>query len=221
MGKRILIFIIVVLCLFVGFRVWQKEDSKIIIQTQNNPTNNSKENNTDQNGNLNKQIFITGWLPYWAKAEGAKSLENNISAFDEIHPFAFGVNPDGTLNDTLKIKNAPWPDLKKEKIDLVPTILWGDAAGMHKVFSDQSLLKNHINSIDKLLVENNFSGVDIDYEGKDVADRDLFSNFIKLLHQKLSGDYKKLNCTKLVLKMTFLLAGPARGRCRGPMITMF
>lgn len=147
----------------------------------------------------NQPLFITGWLPYWSKSGGAASFEENISAFNEIHPFAFEVNSDGSLKDVLKIKSTPWPDLtnqaKNKNVSIIPTILWGDAAAMHNVFSNYNLLSNHVDSIDKMITDNNFSGIDMDYEGKDVADLGLFSSFLGRLHEKLASESKTINCT--------------------------
>lgn len=144
-------------------------------------------------------FFVSAWLPYWAKENVAASFEKNISNFDEIHPFSFGVDSYGGLKDTLKIGLAPWPQLQKDakekKVSVVPTILWGDAKAMHAVFGDSNLLNNHIENIANLLEKNDFSGVDIDYEGKDVADKDIFSVFLQKLHEKLISSKKTLNCT--------------------------
>jgi len=144
-------------------------------------------------------IFVSGWLPYWEKEKGAASLEGNMDIFNEINPFAFEVNQNGNLLDIAKINSAPWLKLIKEakekNVNIVPTILWGDAAAMHKIFTDKSLMLNHIDAVLLMLEKNNFSGVDIDYEGKDVADRDNFTLFLKSLDEKLKNKNKTLSCT--------------------------
>lgn len=146
-----------------------------------------------------QDFFISGWLPYWRKAEGAQSLDGKINLFSEINPFALSVNPNGSLRDDIQLNNFPWPELRgaaeKASVKVVPTILWGDAAAMHKIFSDDNLRAQHIDAIAELLQKNNFSGVDIDYEGKDMADREIFSGFMKELHAKLDASGKTMNCT--------------------------
>ena len=62
---------------------------------------------------------------------------------------------------------------------------------MHQIFSDPQKLKSHAEAISVMLEENNFSGVDIDYEGKDVADRDLFTGFLQTLRQRLEPEEKE------------------------------
>ncbi|MEI7750358.1 MAG: glycosyl hydrolase family 18 protein, partial [Candidatus Moraniibacteriota bacterium] len=151
-------------------------------------------------GPENRKFFVSGWLPYWAKEAGAASLRGNMNTFTEINPFAYGVNVDGTLVDTMQLGMAPWPELiadaDRADVRIVPTILWGDAVAMHRIFSDETLSDRHIASIVAMLDYHGFSGVDIDYEGKDIADRDGFSSFLTKLHEKLSADGgKTLNCT--------------------------
>ncbi len=145
-----------------------------------------------------KTFFISGWLPYWQKKSGADSLSKNLALFSEINPFAYGVNIDGTLHDTTNIQAAPWLELEKEaqekNVAVIPTILWADAPAMHAIFSDSQKLEKHVGAISTMLAQNNFPGVDIDYEGKDVADRDLFTAFLEALRKKLDPG-KTISCT--------------------------
>ena len=144
-------------------------------------------------------LFVAGWLPYWKKNEGAASLAGRIKLFNEINLFAFGVDDDGNLVDTAKVAYAPWPALRgqasKENVEVIPTILWTDASAMHKTFANQQLLNHHVDAIAKMLEQQNFSGIDIDYEGKDIADRDNFTAFLEALHSKLSPLGKNVSCT--------------------------
>jgi|GEM_PF-829914 len=147
-----------------------------------------------------RKLFVSGWLPYWAKEAGAASLRGKLGLFSEINPFAYGVSADGSLVDKSRIDMSPWPELiaeaKRENVSIVPTILWGDAEAMHVTFSDPTLLDRHADAIVAMLDANGFSGVDIDYEGKDIADRDAFSSFLERLHEKLAADSgKTLSCT--------------------------
>ena len=145
------------------------------------------------------KLVVSGWLPYWRKNEGVASLDGNFQIFNEINPFDFGVTPDGNIIDTVGINNAPWSKLRenalRNNVKIIPTILWGDAAAMHKNFADETLRNHHVDEIVKMLDANKFNGVDIDYEGKDVADRENFSLFIKSLHAKLKSSGKTLSCT--------------------------
>lgn len=198
--KKFILFFLLIILIIIGITLFVSHKKSQPIQFATHEIDQpAAEKETKKIATENQPLFIAGWLPYWSKSPGAASFEENIALFNEIHPFAFEVNSDGSLKDVLQIKNQPWPDLisqaQSKNISVNPTILWGDAAAMHNVFSDSSLLNNHIGSIDKMLADNNFPGVDIDYEGKDIADRDLFSNFLKLLHEKLAANSKTINCT--------------------------
>ncbi len=182
------------------FFLVEKNNSKQPIENilSNQSSNMSdKENPAAVEKKAEQDFFVSGWIPYWAKSGGVASLQGKIRLFSQFNLFAFGVSADGKLVDTAKSKIAPWPqliaDAKKQNVKIVPTILWGDAVAMHKTFADPALRGKHVDSIVAMLVQNDFAGVDIDYEGKDVADRDNFSLFLQTLHEKLQG--KTLNCT--------------------------
>jgi len=144
-------------------------------------------------------LFVAGWLPYWSKEAGTTSLDGKIHLFNEINPFALSVATDGSLVDKTRIESPPWPKLREQadgvQVRIMPTLLWADALAMHHVFMDSSLLHRHIEAIITLLEQNNFPGVDIDYEGKDIADRDNFSLFLRTLHERLIGAGKSVSCT--------------------------
>jgi spore germination protein YaaH len=152
-----------------------------------------------QSSSIGDGLFVAGWLPYWKKAEGAASLLPRIDLFTEVNPFAFGVDADGNLADALRLGGAPWPELRqaarRKGVRVVPTILWTDAAAMHRVLADPSLRDSHVRAIADLLQREDFPGVDIDYEGKDVADRDAFTAFLRALRTRLSADGRSLSCT--------------------------
>ena len=201
--KYLLGILVVILVVVTGIIFYGLHPSKKTIYL-NNAQNKSvaqddknKENNEALSGE--KDFFISGWLPYWSREGGVDSLSGNLSIFEEINPFAFGVREDGSLEDTANIKNSSWVRLKqeaqREKVEIIPTILWTDEMAMHQIFSDTQKLQKHIEAISAMLAENNFSGVDIDYEGKDMVDRDLFSAFLKALSQRLKVEGKTISCT--------------------------
>jgi len=202
MVKKRHIAIIVILILIGGgffFFAKNKKTVEIKINSQDLFEENNVENNLDPEKKETK-LFVSGWLPYWAKEVGVESLQgSDLKLFSEINPFAYGVDTNGKLVDKMQIDSAPWPDLiseaKKENVKIIPTLLWGDAVAMHKTFSNPAFMDQHIKNIISMLDAHNFSGVDIDYEGKDIVDRDNFSAFLKTLHEKLILDKKTLNCT--------------------------
>jgi len=199
--KYVLIIFIFVMLFIAGafFLFAQNKKSEINNDIGQKAAGNAATENSPVPAAVRNNFFVAGWLPYWAKAGGAASLQGQLGSFSEIDIFAYSVDANGNLKDTSKISSAPWADLlseaEKQNVKIIPTILWGDASAMHKIFSNDDLLNQHVDNIFAMLDRNNFSGVDIDYEGKDIADRDNFSAFLKALHEKLSADKKTLNCT--------------------------
>jgi spore germination protein len=204
--KKLIIFLSLLILVVAGifFIFSQKQtESKLIIK------NNSEKETKQQAGQTTTQqeeivevaqpLFVSGWLPYWAKTDGASSLEGNLELFDEINPFSFQVTTEGEIVDAVEIEKVPWTELlqsaKTSGTQIVPTLLWTDSEAIHKVLGNEASLKNHLTKIMELLEKYDFPGVDIDYEGKNITDKDLFTNFIQKLEKELQTANKKLSCT--------------------------
>lgn len=142
-------------------------------------------------------LEISGWIPYWKASEGAADARKHIKQLDVIHPFAYSVKQDGTLSDTMGLKSSSWKKLftaaKKEKVLIIPSIMWGDGAVMHRILSDESLRKAHVKAIASTVKKGKFDGIDIDYEAKWSETKDYFSLFLKEL--KTAIGKKQLSCT--------------------------
>ncbi len=176
---------------------WQKVENKSV---ENKVVNAEKEKVEIVAEKTAPAFLVAGWIPYWAKSAGVASLQGKLNLFSQLNLFAFSVDARGELVDTLKLDLAPWPqlllDAQKEKIKIIPTILWGDSVAMHQIFADAGLREKHADKVVKMLTQYNFTGVDLDYEGKDIADRDNFSLFLQTLHEKLkAAPAKTLSCT--------------------------
>ena len=203
MSKKFLFFIFILLCVTwaVNFIVSLRQDTDWRFVASGNPNDAVLNLPDDQSSeDASRNLLVSGWLPYWAKDAGVASLSGDtLDIFDEVNPFAFDVNADGVPEDTGRIKEAPWPALRQQAGDagvrVVPTLLWTDAAAMHRTFADTTLLDRHIDRIVTLLKRHDFPGVDIDYEGKDISDRDRFSAFLEALESRLKPLGKTLSCT--------------------------
>lgn len=145
------------------------------------------------------KLFVSGWVPYWKTGEGLVSLTGHWKEFDEINPFAFEVNIRGNLEDRSRVTGEVWVSARKSAqsagVKVVPTILWGDSEAMHRILSDGPLRQAHIQKLLAMTTQYDFSGVDIDYEGKDVSDRENFSKFLMELHSVFSSVEKSVRCT--------------------------
>ena len=145
------------------------------------------------------KLVYAGWIPYWAKASGTPDAIAHISVFRSLSPFSYEVEADGTIGDSMKLAAAPWPDLIAEaaqkKVKIIPSILWTDGDAILATLSATSSRMAHEDDIVGIVVRNNFSGIDIDYEDKRVSTKYYFSAFLKELSIKLTAKNKDLVCT--------------------------
>lgn len=145
------------------------------------------------------KLEYSAWLPYWRKASSTADILPHLGSFAEVSPFSYSVKSDGTLVDTLKIKTEPWPSFfalaRTKKVKIVPSILWTDKEAMHKVLRTYTLRVAHEKAIMKEVTENNFDGIDIDYENKKAETRKYFSYFLQEISTQLHKKGKILACT--------------------------
>lgn len=141
-----------------------------------------------------------GWIPYWRKTAGVADVVDNIKHLTFISPFGYQVDAEGNLLDLAKKDDAPWTDLyrsaKKERVQVIPTILWGGAQSIDTVLANKDLRKAHITYIkNEIIKDKRFAGVDIDYEGKWASTRENFSKFLTELSVVVHDRDKILTCT--------------------------
>lgn len=151
-----------------------------------------------------KSLEFSAWVPYWKKTAAVAETKTNLTKLATIMPFSYEVKSDGTIWDAMKIKQEPWVSLianaKAKNIKIIPSILWIDGKAIQKVLSTKKSRDAHIKQISDIVRNNNFSGIDIDYEGKTVESFNTFSAFIRdlstVLHQNPDRTGKKiLSCT--------------------------
>jgi spore germination protein YaaH len=144
------------------------------------------------------------WIPYWKKTEGASSTLANLGSITQISPFAYELQPNGTLKNAFKIDQEPWLTLmkeaKKKNVKIYPSILSYPSTITEKryvfdLLSDPKKRKAHVQDIVKKVVDNKFDGIDIDYEAKVADIKPHFSAFLNELSVALHKNNKKLICT--------------------------
>ena len=157
---------------------------------------------------------ISGWIPYWRVATGTADALHHLDTFTEINPFGYTVRNDGTLYDAAKLYPewvatttplgtttiqlpSEWTPLIEgahaKKIRLIPTVMWSNGETMHRILSDGPKRRALEDEIAATVKENNFDGIDIDFEGKKYETREYFSTFLKGLRERLGN--KWLVCT--------------------------
>lgn len=145
-----------------------------------------------------KMTYIA-WVPYWSKTAAVPETIAHLDQLTEISPFAYSVSATGTLIDTMKVGQEPWPALFKaaraKKVKILPSILWTDGVSINAVLSNKATRESHIKAILKTVADNKYDGIDIDYENKFASTSASFSIFITDLSKQLHAKNKFLACT--------------------------
>ncbi|KKW35549.1 hypothetical protein A2852_02765 [Candidatus Adlerbacteria bacterium RIFCSPHIGHO2_01_FULL_54_23] len=144
-----------------------------------------------------KPFEFSGWIPYWKSEAGVAEARAHLRELTEINPFGYSIKADGTLQDLAGLDKEYWQtlfaDARVGKVRIIPTAMWSDGAQMDKLLRDPEWRKNHIQNLYDLVTQNNFDGIDIDYEGKWAETRVYFSAFLQELYKKMGN--KWVMCT--------------------------
>lgn len=125
---------------------------------------------------------VSVWYPSSDQPGGKESILNNLDVVNEVNPFWYAANPDGSLAlidpgaenaDDL----AAW---RAAGLRVVPTIA-------HSAYQavGPDVRPAHIQTIVDLVERMNYDGIDIDYESFPLSTRDDFSTFIEDLAAQL------------------------------------
>ncbi len=141
--------------------------------------------------------MISCWVPYWRSAQAIATVHDQIGLFNQVSPFSYEVQADGTLKDPFK-KNTPlWDSLKeaclKRNILFVPTVTWTNTQEMHTLFSDKNKLTKHTDDLLDLVEKKQLDGININYERIHSQDRTAYISFLERLSKKLHRNKKVLH----------------------------
>ncbi len=146
---------------------------------------------------LKSTLEISGWIPYWRTATGTNDVISHLSSLTTVHPFGYTITDDGIVFDALSVNDEPWPSFialaKANKVRVIPTVMSGSGELLHRLLSDTTSRIKLEDDIAALVKENNFDGIDIDFEAKLVETKPYFSLFLKGLYQRMGK--KWVYCT--------------------------
>lgn len=145
------------------------------------------------------RLHVAVWVPYWNRAEGTASAREHLDVIDELSPFGFEVQADGTLVDKTARRASTWRTLvraaRRRGVRVVPSLVWLDREEQRAILGDPVERAAHIARIVAIARRAGVDGVDVDYEGRDVPDRAMFSTFLRELGAALAPTGKTLACT--------------------------
>jgi spore germination protein YaaH len=140
---------------------------------------------------------VGGWVPYWTSESGVESVIDNMDEIDILYPFVYEVEGGGDIVAKVDLERGVWEDLldeaNDERVEVIPTIAWFDGEAIHAVLSDRRARNDLIDDIEDLVDDNNYDGINIDFENKWSETIDDYSRFLKDLNRALGRD--TLTCT--------------------------
>ncbi|TSC68427.1 MAG: copper amine oxidase domain-containing protein [Parcubacteria group bacterium Gr01-1014_56] len=146
---------------------------------------------------LKSTLEISGWMPYWRTATSTQDVLPHLDSLTTVHPFGYTLTEEGILFDALVIHDEPWPSFiaaaRAKRVRVIPTVMSGNGELLHKLLSNYESRIKLEDDITALVMENNFDGIDIDFEAKLVETKPYFSLFLKGLYQRMGK--KWVYCT--------------------------
>jgi spore germination protein YaaH len=136
---------------------------------------------------------VSGWLPYWKTASSTADVLPHLSELTEVNPFVFTLQPDGSIADNGPLSTSTWASFiaaaKAQKVRVIPTIMTGNGSTVHTLLSNTKSRIALEDRITKLVKDNNFDGIEIDFEGKMASDANYFSTFLKGLYMRMGNKW--------------------------------
>lgn len=136
---------------------------------------------------------VSGWLPYWRAATSTNDVLPHLDELTEVNPFVYALKSDGTILDQGPMSTSTWTSFvaaaKAQKVRVIPTIMTGNGDLLHALLSNTKKRIALENTIVKLVKDNNFDGIDIDFEGKHAEDKAYFATFLKGLYQRMGNKF--------------------------------
>lgn len=161
-----------------------------------------------------RSFEISGWIPYWRTATGTADTAPHLDVLTEINPFGYSVTNDGQLRDTALLQGSwqatttvpgtttvlvasPWDSFlqmaRAKNLRIIPTVMWSNREAMEQILNNGPKRRALADEITKIVRENNYDGIDIDFEGKSAETRIGYSTFLKALDLRMPD--KWIMCT--------------------------
>ena len=132
--------------------------------------------------------IIAAWMPTsWDTVNALASFHAHADQMDEVSPFWYAVDRDGTLDPYDGARDASLVQFAHAHgVLVIPTVSNGfDPERMHRILNDPDLRALHIGALTKEIQRYGYDGIDIDYENLYAGDRDAFSAFVSALAAKV------------------------------------
>ena len=138
-------------------------------------------------------LGVSVWAPVAGFLE-QQTLQQNADVLDEVNFFWYTLGANGAIEGGVMAAEAVRV-ARAAGLRIVPSIVNGgfDAQRVSAVVNDPTRRAQHIADILALVDDNDYDGIDIDYESLNPDDRDAFSLFIEELAAALHAEGKLLS----------------------------
>jgi spore germination protein YaaH len=119
----------------------------------------------------------------WDTVNALASFHAHAGQMDEVSPFWYSVDRDGTLDPYAGARDASLVQFAHARgILVIPTVSNNfDPDRVHRILNDPNLRALHIGALTKEVQRYGYDGIDIDYENLYAEDREAFSDFVSEL----------------------------------------
>lgn len=154
--------------------------------------------------NPSPKLYVSAWFAPFDITRGLQSFTEHTNDLNEINPVWYNLNssynqPGVETFTTNLFHKGPIETLARTNgVKLVPTIQnWGttnfDPKVISRIINNPVDRYEHVREILELVIENEYDGIDIDYENLLVTDMEEFSAFIRELGTALHDHGKLLS----------------------------
>jgi spore germination protein YaaH len=143
--------------------------------------------------------------PYWNIDHGTSTVLANRPDVSEVSPWMYALDADGDIVNQYGPEQAgsmttSLAALRRSGLRIVPTVANvsdGDFSyqPIARILHDPELTTKHIAAIVALVEQQNYPGIDIDYENLHSGDRQVFTDFVTQLAEALHAHGRTLSVT--------------------------
>jgi spore germination protein YaaH len=140
---------------------------------------------------------MSGNIVWWDQAEGYNILVENPDFFDAVMPFWYSFETNGSIKKTSYAENQTLIDYCLEnEVLIIPTLSNGQTTAVSSAIFENSDTKDlAISNAIELVQNNNYDGLQLDFENMKSTDKNSFSAFVEELADQLNNLDKYLIVT--------------------------
>ncbi|MCA9382422.1 hypothetical protein KC660_03385, partial [Candidatus Dojkabacteria bacterium] len=151
-----------------------------------------------ENEKVEYELEQGGWIPNWAQSSGMESYSNNPERFNSISPVWYVLNANQKLEAKSGAKDSTvLSKLKSNGTKVIPTISSFDSDILSKLINNPNLVNGFTDEVLSEVKIYSYDGIDIDFESIKSNDKGKFTEFIKVLSEKLHKENKVLTIAVL------------------------